>query len=138
MKLLIICFTLLVAALANRLDPQSKCVDELGIDKPILEESYAPIDNPDFHRLTECIWKEEGMMKKNGEINWDAIYRIISVYLESVTSGKSQQEAEAIVKRAIDPCRDVHGDSPGHTAIKVQICIENEMKTVRSESKNQE
>ncbi|KAF2895954.1 hypothetical protein ILUMI_10217 [Ignelater luminosus] len=129
-----------VATLADRqFDPlKSECIDELGIDKAILEGMDAPFDNPDYQRFVECMCKKRGLMKDNGEINWDAIHDLYSGDWESVAEGKSQQEAEAIIKRAIDPCRDVHGDSPGHTAIKVQLCIDNEFRTLRSELRNKQ
>ncbi|KAF2895950.1 hypothetical protein ILUMI_10213 [Ignelater luminosus] len=132
MKLLIICFALVVAALARNFEPyELECINELGIDKSILEGIDAPIDNPDFHRFTGCVWKKQGMMKDDGEINWDKFHDFILKGL-----GKSDAKAEDIVKRAIDSCRDVHGDSHGDTAIKVLMCVDVQLRSHRSELEN--
>ncbi|KAF2895953.1 hypothetical protein ILUMI_10216 [Ignelater luminosus] len=75
---------------------------------PIAVLAY-PIETPE----SKCVdmkeyWKEQGLLKANGEIDWDKMHDFI---LEGVQEGKSKQEAEAIVKRLMDACHNVHGDS---------------------------
>ncbi|KAF2895955.1 hypothetical protein ILUMI_10218 [Ignelater luminosus] len=147
MKCLIVCFTLLVGALAYSWEPHElKCIEELGTDKSIVEgfgdplEKPTPIDNEAYNEFTECSWKKQGLVTDAGEVNWDAIDNVIlEAVKEDAEKNKSDSEeqvaallAGGLIKGLIDNCRNEHGNSNAQTFVKVQNCIGTQLRTLDS------
>ncbi|KAF2895951.1 hypothetical protein ILUMI_10214 [Ignelater luminosus] len=137
MKCLIVCFVVLVGALAFDWDSDElKCVEELGTDKATIERigdrKPMPIDNQKFNEFTECSWKKQGLIKKDGTINWDEIHEVILGGVEEKQGrNKNKQAAENAARRLVNPCRNITGTTRGQTAVKIHNCLDNQLRNYR-------
>lgn len=91
------------------------------------------MDNQAYNEFTECSFKAQGWMKSDGSIDWDVIHNLtLEAVKEELKTENKQDNPEDVVKRLIDPCRNIHGDTPGQTAVKSWNCLEDELVAYRS------
>lgn len=114
---------------------------ELGSDKAVIERLGSrkplPLDNQAFSDFTECSWKKQGLLKANGQINWDEVHQVILGGLEEESKTNTKQAVDNIARGIIDPCRNVRGNTLGQTAIKVWNCLDGQLAARRSRSMRQ-
>ncbi|KAF2895957.1 hypothetical protein ILUMI_10220 [Ignelater luminosus] len=130
MKLLIVCSFLLIGVLAfQRYGPSElECANKLNVTIETIEniEFPAVLNNTLLNDFMECTWKKRGWLNADGEVNWNLLknFLLSKEHLENVQINLFRpSDYEYALEGVINRCRDVRGDTPGQTVIKVRNCF---------------
>jgi len=82
-------------------------------------------DNPFYNQFITCSWKMYEYQTKQGNIMFDSIEMVLKDALirEVDATGPGINLSKIAAKKIVNECRDVHGYTAGHIAVKVQNCI---------------
>lgn len=86
-----------------------------------LKQLYMPENNPDFNAFMECSWKKDGFIDGYGNIIYERFHFYVQgAHMDAVGI---RELAEAFAEDVISHCREVRGDTPGQTGVKLMNCI---------------
>lgn len=109
--------------MANRHKMAMECIDEVGIDKRIIEvvlkTTIFPKNDKKYREFLACSYKKQGYQTAQGHIMMNKIKEFTS----SVYEDKKDLSE-------LDKCAGMNGTTHGDVAYNTMVCVMNKLKTL--------